>query len=307
LLHKWSGSNNGLFRSSGQVKGGMGSLTQALGGAVKSFGAEILTNSEVTKIVTRNGQAVGVELTNGDQISAAAVVSAADMRKTFLELVEPYYLDQKFLKHVQNIKYRGTMARVHFALSKLPNFTAINGDEEQLLSGRVQIAPSMTYLQKAFDPVKYGRYSNQPYLDIQIPTLTDSSLAPEGKHLMSATVKYMPYHLRQGDWNELRDTLGQLVIDTIAEYAPDFSQCIEHTRVITPLDLESIYHLPEGNLAHGEMTLDQFLWMRPVPGYAQYRAPVENLYLCSAATHPGGGITGANGRNAAREILKDWK
>jgi phytoene dehydrogenase-like protein len=307
LLYKWSGSNNGLFRSSGQVKGGMGSLAQALSDAAKSFGAEILTNSEVTKIVTQDGQATGVELTNGDQISAAAVVSAVDMRTTFLKLVEPYYLDQKFVKHVGNIKYRGTMARVHFALSKLPKFMAVNGDGEQLLSGHVQIAPSMTYLQKAFDPVKYGHYSDRPYLDIQIPTLTDSSLAPEGKHLMSATVKYMPYHLRQGDWNDLRDKLGQLVIDTIAEYAPDFSQCIEQSRVITPLDMETINYLPEGNMDHGEMTLDQFLWMRPVPGYAQYRAPVGNLYLCSAATHPGGGITGINGKNAARELLKDWK
>jgi phytoene dehydrogenase-like protein len=307
LLYNWSGSNNGLFRSGGQVKGGMGSLTQVLADAAKSFGAEILTSSEVTKIITRDGQVTGVELADGDQISAAAVVSAVDMRTTFLKLVEPYYLDQKFVKQVGNIKYRGTMARVHFALSKLPEFTAVNGNNEQLLSGHVQIAPSMTYLQKAFDPVKYGRYSDRPYLDLQIPTLTDPSLAPEGKHLMSVTVKYMPYHLRQGDWNELRDTLGQLIIDTINEYAPEFSQCIEHTHVITPLDMESIYYLPEGNLAHGEMTLDQFLWMRPVPGYAQYRAPVANLYLCSAATHPGGGITGINGKNAARELLKDWK
>lgn len=307
LLYNWSGSNNGLFRSGGQVRGGMGSLTQALANAAKSFGAEILTNREVAKIITQDGQAMGVELANGDQISAAAVVSATDMRTTFLTLVEPYYLDRKFVKHVQNIKYRGTMARVHFALKKLPKFTAANGDWGQLLSGHLQIAPSMTYLQKAFDPVKYGGYSDRPYLDIQIPTLTDSSLAPEGKHLMSVTVKYMPYRLRQGDWNELRDTLGQLVIDTISEYAPDFLQCIEHIRVITPLDLEAFYYLPEGNLAHGEMTLDQFLWMRPVPGYAQYRAPVEGLYLCSAATHPGGGVTGINGRNAAHQIIKDWK
>ncbi len=307
LLYNWSGSNNGLFRSGGQVKGGMGFLTQALADAAKSFGAEILTNSEVTKIITQDGQATGVEMANGDQISAAAVVSAADMRTTFLKLVDPYYLNQKFVNHVQNIKYRGTMARVHLALSKLPTFTAANGDREQLLSGHVQIAPSMTYLQKAFDPVKYGHYSDRPYLDIQIPTLTDSSLAPEGKHVMSVTVKYMPYHLRQGDWNELRDNLGQLVIDTITEYAPGFSQCIEHIHVITPLDMESIYYLPQGNLAHGEMTLDQFLWMRPVPGYAQYRAPVESLYLCSAATHPGGGVTGINGRNAAHQIIKDWK
>jgi phytoene dehydrogenase-like protein len=306
-LYNWSGSNNGLFRSSGQVMGGMGSLTQALADAARSFGAEILTNTEVTTIITQGGRATGVTLANGDQISAMAVVSAADLRTTFLKLVDPYYLERKFVKHVQNIKYRGTMARVHFALDALPKFTAANGDGQRLLSGHLQIAPTMTYIQKAYDPVKYGQYSERPYLDIQIPTLTDSSLAPEGKHLMSVTVKYMPYHLRQGDWNELRETLGQLVMETITEYAPDFPRCMQHLRVITPLDMETIYNLPEGNLVHGEMTLDQFLWMRPVPGYAQYRTPVGGLYLCSAATHPGGGVTGVNGKNAAREILKDWK
>jgi phytoene dehydrogenase-like protein len=307
LLYNWSGSNNGLFRSGGQVKGGMGALTQALADAAESFGAEILTNSKVTRITTQDGRASGVEMANGDQISAAAVVSATDMRATFLKLVEPYYLDQKFVKHVGNIKYRGTMARVHFALSKLPKFTAANGDGEQLLSGHIQIAPTMTYIQRAFDPVKYRKRSERPYLDIQIPSLTDSSLAPDGKHIMSVTVKYMPYTLREGDWNDLRETVAQLVIDTISEYAPDFGQCVQDSKVITALDMETDYGLPEGNLAHGEMTLDQFLWMRPVPGYAQYRAPVGDLYLCSAATHPGGGISGVNGKNAAREILKDWK
>jgi len=307
FLYNWSGSNNGLFRSSGQVKGGMGSLTQALANAARGLGVEILTNSEVATIITQGGRATGVTLANGDQISSSAVVSAADMRTTFLKLVDPYYLDQLFVKHVQNIKYRGTMARVHFALDALPTFIAANGDGQQLLSGHLQIAPTMTYIQKAYDPVKYGRYSEWPYLDIQIPTLTDPSLAPEGKHLMSVTVKYMPYHLRQGDWNELRETLGQLVIQTITEYAPDFPRCMLHRRVITPLDMETIYNLPEGNLVHGEMTLDQFLWMRPVPGYAKYRTPLAGLYLCSAATHPGGGVTGINGKNAAREVLKDWK
>jgi len=306
LLYNWSGANNGLFRSGGQVKGGMGSLTGALADAATSFGAEILTNCPVAKIIIQDGQTKGVEMSNGDQLTSAAVVSAVDMRTTFLELVDPYFLNQRFVKHVQNIKYRGTMARVHFVLNKLPEFTAANGSGSQLLSGHVQIAPTMTYLQKAYDPVKYGNYSQDPYLDIHIPTLTDATLASEGKHLMSVTVKYMPYLLREGDWDELRETLGQLVIDTISEYAPGFSQCIDNVHILTPLDMEIDYFLPEGNLSHGEMTLDQFLWMRPVPGYGQYRAPVGNLYLCSAATHPGGGVTGVNGKNAAREIIKDW-
>ena len=306
LLYNWSGSNNGLFRSSGQVKGGMGALSQALASAAEGSGAEILASAEVVKILTRDGRATAVKLANGDEISAASIVSAADMRTTFLKLVDPYYLDRSFVQHTQNIKYRGTSARVHFVLDKLPEFTAVNGSE-QLLHGHIQIAPTITYIQKAYDPVKYGNYSERPYLDIQIPTLTDSSLAPKGKHIMSVTAKYMPYALREGEWEDLRETVSQLVIDTITEYSPDFTHNVQQTKAITALDMETDYGLPEGNMAHGEMTLDQFLWMRPVPGFAQYRAPVGDFYLCSAATHPGGGITGINGKNAAREILKDWK
>ncbi len=308
LLYNWSGSNNGLFRSSGQVKGGMGALSRAIAKAAEEFGAEIVTGAEVVKIVTHDDRANAVKLVNGDEISAASVVAAVDMRTTFLRLVDPYYLDRSFVRHVQNIKYRGTAARVHFALNRLPSFTAVSaGDAKTILSGNIQITPTMTYLQKAYDPVKYGQYSERPYLDIQIPTLIDPSLAPEGKHAMSVTAKYMPYSLREGDWSDLREMVGQLVIDIISEYAPDFADCVQHVTVITPLDMETDYGLPEGNMSHGEMTLDQFLWMRPVPGFAQYRAPVSDLYLCSAATHPGGGISGINGKNAAREILKDWK
>ncbi|MCP5097314.1 MAG: NAD(P)/FAD-dependent oxidoreductase, partial [Chloroflexi bacterium] len=307
FLYNWSGSNVDLFRACGQIKGGMGALTQALSTAANHFGAEILTNSEVANINQNAGQVTGVTLANGDQITAAVVVSATNMRTTFLKLVDPYYLDHQFVRHVQNIKYRGTTARVHFTLNKLPNFTAVSDNAPTRLSGHIQIAPTMTYLQKAFDPVKYGRYSERPYLDIQIPTLTDDTLAPAGKHIMSVTVKYMPYHLREGNWNDLRETIGQLVKETIAEYAPDFDDCVQHCQVITALDMETEYDLPEGNSVHGEMTLDQFLWMRPIPGYGQYRAPLDNLYLCSSATHPGGGITGINGKNAAREVLKDWK
>jgi phytoene dehydrogenase-like protein len=305
FLYNWSGSNSGLFRSSGQVKGGMGSLTQAIANAARGFGVEIRTSTEVAEIITEDDDATGVVLANGDQIAAKIIVSAADMRTTFLKLLDPYYLDQVFVKHVHNIKYRGTLARVHFALDQLPAFTALNGNATELLSGHVQIAPSMKYIQDAFDPVKYGRYSDRPYLDIQIPTLTDPSLAPEGKHLMSVSVKYAPYHLKQSNWNEMGEEIGQLVVQTITEYAPEFQNVVQHQRVITPLDMESIYSLPEGNLVHGEMTLDQFLWMRPIPGYGQYRGPLAGLYLCSSATHPGGGVTGINGKNAARQVLKN--
>ncbi len=303
FLYNWSGSNNGLFRAGGQVKGGIGCLTEALANSAGSFGAEILTKAKVTEIITQGGRVTGLLLANGDQLSTTSVVSAADIQTTFLKLVDPDDLDEMFVKHVRNIKYNGTMARVHFVLDALPTFTALNGNASQYLGGHIQLAPSLTYIQKAFDPVKYGRYSDRPYLDIRVPTLTDSSLATDGKHIMSVSVKYMPYHLRQGTWNELRDDLGQMVVETIAEYALDFPQCVQQRRVITPLDMETTYNLPEGNLVHGEMSLDRFLWMRPIPGYAQYRSPIDGLYLCGAATHPGGGVTGLNGKNAAREIF----
>ena len=307
LLYNWSASSNRLFLSNQAAAGGSGALAQTLADAAVNYGADIQTNKDVVKIITHDGQAAGIQLDSGEQISAAAVVSAVDMRTTFLKLVDPYYLDRSFARDVSNIKYRGTMARVHFALNRLPSFTAAGDDGATLLNGHIQIAPSMTYLQKAYDPVKYGRFSDQPYLDIRIPTINDPSLAPSGRHLMSVSAKYFPHDWREGNLNETGDSLVQLLKKTIGEYAPDFAECIQDFRVITPLDMEATYNLPEGNLNHGEMTLDRFLWMRPVPGYAQYRAPIDDLYLCSSATHPGGGITGLNGKNAAREILKDWK
>jgi phytoene dehydrogenase-like protein len=309
FLYNWSVSNTDLFRSSGQVKGGMGTLTQALANSAISLGVDILTNTEVERINIQDGKATGVTLANGSQISAEIIISAADARTTFLKLVDPYYLDPKFIGHVNKTKYQGTIARVHFALDRLPIFAglSLNGGSEQRLNGHVQIAPTTTYIQKAYDPIKYGSYSKQPYLDIQIPTIIDSSLAPEDKHTMSVTAKYMPYKLSESHWDELRETIGLLVINTLSEYAPDFDQCIKHYKVITPLDMEQKYNLPEGNPTHGEMTLNQFMWMRPIPGYAQYSAPVDGLYLCSAATHPGGGVTGIAGRNASRRILKNLK
>jgi phytoene dehydrogenase-like protein len=307
FLNNWAKSNNGLFRSNGHIKGGMGALTQALASSAQSEGAEILTNTEVTRINMQDGRVTGVTNQNGDQISADIVVSGADARTTFLKLLDPYYLDPKIISHVQSIKYRGTMARVHFALSKLPKFSGINDPSEELLKGHIQVSPTMEYIQRAYDPVKYGSYSQQPYLDMQIPTLTDSSLAPQGKHILSVSVKYMPYELREGSWDEQTEIIGKIVINTLKDYAADFEQSIQKYKVITPLDMEKVYNLPEGNPDHAEMTLSQFMWMRPIPGYAQYRTPMEGLYICSAATHPGGGVTGLSGRNASRQILRDMK
>jgi phytoene dehydrogenase-like protein len=306
FLYNWSISNTNLFCSSGLVKGGMGALARALAKSAQNLGAEILTASEVVQIQLRDGKAAGVTLANGDQISAKIIISAADVRTTFMKLVDPYYLDPKIIKHVKNIKYNGSMARVHFALDQLPKFASING-KSTLLNGHIQIAPTTTYIQKAYDPTKYGEFSKRPVLDIQIPTLTDPSQAPEGKHVLSVTVKYMPYQLSDGHWDQHRDTIAQLVIKTISAFAPNFDHFIQHTKVITPLDMERVHNLPEGHPAHGEMTLNQFMWMRPIPGYAQYNSPIDGLYLCSVATHPGVGVTGLGGRNAARRILADLK
>ncbi len=305
FLQNFSTSNNGLFRSGGFIKGGAGSLSRALAGAAKSYGARIITQAQVSEIKVEKGRDSGVVLTDGRTIAADIIVSALDMRTTFLQLINSGHLDQAVLEKVKHITYNGTMARVHFALDALPSFTGLAGNEAELLRGHIQIAPTIIDLQKAFDPVKYGQVSKDPYLDIQIPTLNDPALAPEGKHLMSVTVKYMPYHLRQGNWDDLKDALGQLVIKTITGYAPDFAQCVQQTYVITPLDMETKYNLPEGSLVHGDISLDQSFWMRPIPGYAKYNSPIKKLYLCGAATHPGGGVTGINGANAARQVLKD--
>lgn len=305
FLNNWAMSNNGLFRSSGQVKGGLGALTQALASSAQRLGAEILTNTEVARINMQDGQVAGISTKNGDHIQARLVISGADARTTFLKLVDPYYLEAKVINHVKSIKYRGTLARVHFALSGLPKFSGINGASEELLRGHIQISPSMEYIQRAYDPVKYGACSQQPYLDIHIPTLTDPSLAPEGKHILSASVKYTPYELKNGSWDDQAEIISKIVIDTLKDYASDFEHSVEGFQVVTPLDMEKVYNLPEGSPDHGEMSLNQFMWMRPIPGFAQYRTPIAGLYLCSASTHPGGGVTGINGRNASRQILND--
>jgi phytoene dehydrogenase-like protein len=305
FLQNFSNSKNGLFRSSGLVKGGMGTLAQALADAAKHYGAQIRTNAQVSKINIIDGKAAGIVLTDNNIINANTIVSAIDMRSTFLGLIDAAHLDENILRKVKNITYAGTLARVHFALNALPEFTANKENTQQMLSGHIQIAPTLTDIQKAFDPVKYGQFSQQPCLDIKIPTLDDPLLAPKGKHIMSVSVKYIPYHLREGNWNELRESLGQLVIKTIADYAPNFPQCVQESHVITPLDMETQYNLPEGSLVHGDIRLDQSLWMRPIPGHAKYASPIKGLYLCGASTHPGAGVTGINGSNAAKRILKD--
>ena len=310
LLYYWSLSDTGLLRSAGAVKGGIGALSDALAASARAFGAEIRTSARVESIATEDSRAVGVKLAGEGILRASVIVSNADPRTTFLELLDPYTLDAKFVRHVRNIKYRGSAARVLLALSGVPEFSALaargSGDESaMLLQSPIQIAPTLNYLQRAYDCVKYGESSTKPYLDVMLPTLLDPSLAPAGQHVMSITAKYAPFKLRDGDWDTRREAFGDIVIDTLAEYAPNIRDVILHRRVLTPPDLEAAYGLPEGNPSHGEMTLDQFFHMRPIPGYARYRTPIDGLYMCGAGCHPGGGVTGIPGHNAARAILSD--
>jgi phytoene dehydrogenase-like protein len=308
LLSSWAQSGTGLFRSAGVVKGGMGALTGALADAARGFGAEIRTGASVSEVIVEDERATGVRLSSGEEHTAAAVVSNADPRTTFYELLEPQYFDTLFMRQVENIKYRGSAARIHLALRALPEFTALAGsDATAQLSGPIQIAPSLDYVQKAFDCTKYGEYSRYPYLDLLIPTLSDPSLAPAGQHILSITAKYAPYELDAGDWSAQKQSFADVVIDTLAEYAPNIRDVITDQHVLSPPDLESLYGLPEGNPNHGEMTLEQFFHMRPIPSCARYRTPIAGMYLCGAGAHPGGGVTGIPGHNAAREILKDSK
>ena len=309
LLHHQVGRPVGAFRMPAAVRGGVGSVARALAAAAKGFGAEIRTGVEVVRVHTQGGRAAGVVLRNGDEIAADRVISGIDPRRTFLDMCDPTRLEPGFVRAVRNIRYRGAWAKVNLALGALPSFSALRGNgAEASLRGTIAISPSLDYLERAYDDAKYGRLSAHPHLEVRIPSLADPTLAPAGKHVMSIEVQYAPYHLREGEWNEQsRDALGDRVIETLSTYAPDLSVAVLHRQVLTPGDLESTFSLTEGHAYHGELTLDQILFMRPVAGWSRYRTPVRDLYLCGAGTHPGGGIAGASGANAAREILKDRK
>ena len=305
LLHHQLGESNGALRTGGLVRGGIGRLTESLANAARRFGAEIRTDSEVLKIITRSGAATGVALANGQEIAAPRIVSSVDVKRTFLKLVEPTYLDPHFLLQVRNIRARGTVAKINLALDRSPKFRSSDNDAAAL-GGIIHIGPTIDYLERAADDAKYGRFSRQPFLEITLPSIADPSLAPAGKHVMSVWMQSAPYHLRDGDWQQQRDALGDAGIDAIEEYAPGFKASILHRQILTPLDLETEYGVSEGYLYHAEMSLDQIFFMRPVPGWARYRTPIENLFLCGSGSHPGGGITGLPGYYAAKEILREW-
>jgi len=302
LLHHYMGEIDGSFRSWGLSRGGTGAISNAIGDAARGFGAEIRTRSPVAKILTKNGRATGVALENGDEFRADIVVSSVDPRVTFEKWIGEKELPSDFIEAVRRYKFRGSSGKVNLALDGLPNFTCLPGAGPHL-RGAVSISPSVDYMERAYDDAKYGRFSRRPYMDIVIPSLTDTSLAPPGRHVMSCFVQYAPYDLRGGDWDSQREAFGDAVIDTIAEYAPNIKDLILHRQVLTPLDIEREFGLSEGNIFQGELTLEQLFFLRPVPGWAQYTTPIRSLYMCGSATHPGGGIMGAPGKNAAERIL----
>ncbi|OLB24071.1 MAG: amine oxidase, partial [Acidobacteriales bacterium 13_2_20CM_55_8] len=307
LLHHYMGEIDGAFRSWGFARGGTGAISNAIADAAREAGAEIRTASGIAQIIVKAGKARGVVLANGDEIQADIVSSSVDPRLTFIQFIENGNLPNDFLDEVRRYKFRGSSGKVNLALDGLPSFTCMPGPGAHL-RGAISISPSVEYMEKAYDDAKYGRYSRRPYIDMVIPTLTDPSVAPPGKHVMSCFVQYAPYKLRPGmNWDDQKEAFGNNVIDTIAEYAPNIKNIILHKQVLTPLDLERDFGLSEGNIFQGELSLEQLFFLRPVPGYAQFRTPIKNLYLCGSATHPGGGIMGAPGRLAALEILKDFK
>lgn len=307
LLHHYMGEIDGAFRSWGFARGGTGAISNSIAAAAREAGAEIRTKAGIARIIVKDNRARGVVLDNGDEVLADVVSSSVDPRNTFLRFMEPGLLPEEFLENVRRYKFRGSSGKVNIALDALPDFKSLPGPGAHL-RGAISISPSVEYMEQAYDDAKYGNYSRRPYLDIVIPSLTDPSVAPPGKHVMSCFVQYAPYKLRPGlNWDDQREAFGNNVIDTIAEYAPNIRNIIIDKQVLTPLDLEREFGLSEGNIFQGELSLEQLFFLRPVPGYAQFRTPIKNLYMCGSATHPGGGIMGAPGRLAALEILKDSK
>jgi len=293
------------------VKGGMGALTQALAKAATDAGAEIRTNAEVKSIEVKEDRVAGVVLTNDESIPAWTVVSNGDPGVTFTKLLDYAAVTPSFRTRAQNYRAHGVVAMVHLALSDLPqaSYRTANGSERdnEELSGRTHIGPDIDYLERAFDAAKYGDSSPKPFMEVTIPTLSDPSLAPAGAHVMSIHTQFAPYKLKSGDWDSRREELGDAIVDALAEYAPNLKELIVGRRVFTPLDLERTFGLTGGHIHHGEMSLDQLFAFRPFIGAAQYRTPVKGLYLCGAGTHPGGGVTGAPGFNASREVIRDLK
>jgi phytoene dehydrogenase-like protein len=307
LLHHYMGEVDGNVGSWGFARGGMGAVSKAIAGAFQAADGELRTEAGVDTIIVKNGKAQGVALENGEEISARVVVSAMDVKRTFLESVESSELPEAFYRRVKNFKIRGSSGKLNIALDGLPSFPAIP-EGSSLWNSDFHFIDTMERMERAYDDWKAGTWSQDPYVDMVIPTLNDPTMAPPGKHFMSVFVQYCPHQIEGRRWTtEEKDAFGQTVIDQIANYSPDFKDLILHAEVRTPQDIEDEIGITEGNIFHGELTMDQLLFNRPVPGYAQYRTPVDGLYMCGSSTHPGGGVMAAPGANAAREILSDLR
>ena len=287
--------------------GGMGSITLAMATAARKFGVEIRTSAPVAQIDVRQGQLRGVVLEDGTELQSRLVLSNADPKRTFLKLVPADELPDEFLHAIQGIKMAGPCAKVNFVLSEEPRFTGTSPSASAQERSLYTLVPSLEFAERCYDIAKFGGLPEELWVDCVVASNVDDSLAPAGRHVMTCFVQYVPYRLREGTWDENRELLGDRVVKKIAEYAPNVPKTIVARQVLTPLDLERTYGLTEGNIFHGELNLEQLFFMRPVAGWSQYRTPVRGLYLCGAGAHPGGGVTGAPGHNAAKQALGDWK
>ncbi|HSD70228.1 MAG TPA: NAD(P)/FAD-dependent oxidoreductase [Woeseiaceae bacterium] len=307
LLHHYMGDVDGNVGTWGYARGGMGGVSKSIAGAFQAYGGELRTDAGVDKIVVKNGKVKGVALTTGEEIDARVVVSNMDVKRTFLQCMDESDLDPEFYRRVRNFKSRGSSGKLNIALNGLPTFPALPKGSS-LMHSDMHFIDSMERMERAYDDWKAGTWSKDPYVDMLIPTLVDPTMAPPGKHFMSCFIQYCPPQINGRRWTDAeRDAFGKTVIDQIANYSPDFKSLIEHVEIRTPQDIEDQIGITEGNIFHGELTMDQLLFNRPVPGYAQYRSPVGGLYMCGSSTHPGGGVMAAPGANAAREILFDLK
>ena len=306
LLHHYMGEIDGAMRAWGFAKGGTGQISLSIARAAQAAGAEILTEAPVAQLLIKGGETTGVVLEDGREFKAKTVVSGVDPHLTFFRLVGREHLDGAFLDDIGRYRMRGSSGKVNLALDGMPNFTCRPGDGMHV-RGDLAIAPGIDYLERAYDEAKYGAFSRRPYINAVFPSLVDPSLAPPGKHVMSCFVQYAPYHLAEGaaDWPSQAEAFGDAVVDTLAEYAPDLPSKILHRQVVTPWDLEKEFGLTEGNIFHGELSLEQLLFLRPAPGWAWYRTPIRRLWMCGSGTHPGGGIMGAPGWLAAQTMLQE--
>jgi phytoene dehydrogenase-like protein len=304
LLHHYLGEIDGAYRAWGFAKGGTGGIAEALRKAAEAHGAQVKLDAPASKVILKNGRARGVAMENGDEIYGKAVVSSLDPHQSFTKLIDSEQLPSEFLDKIRRFRSRGSSAKVNLALDGLPTFSCMP-EPGPHMRGAISISPSVSYLERAYDDAKYGRFSRQPYVDIVFPSMIDPDMAPPGKHVMSCFIQYAPSDLVGSTWDESREALGDAVLDALESFAPNIKDLVLHRQVVTPLDMEKTIGLTGGNIFQGELSLEQLFFLRPVYGYAQYRTPIKDYYLCGSAAHPGGGISGAPARLAALEVLKD--